>query len=263
MLLANILLRFAVQCRKTLMAWWKRNCRCGGARNPVRAAPCRSSGWNTSPGLRGRRRGGLARSRRHASRSAAASTSGVRSVGMREIDLPVDPGAARHADVGALLAEGPRVDRLSPARSRARAEPRRRPHLSELQSHRRHDGVRERRVSADAARGRRRTPSRVDAALARVGLTARAKQRPGSLSGGHQQLVAVARASPGGRRSCWPTSRPATWIRKSGEALMQMFGSFTRAGSTVCLATHDPRYIAMAPRHLYLFDGRLVDRPEA
>src|SRR6185437_10602877 len=33
--------------------------------------------------------------------------------------------------------------------------------------------------------------ARVDAALERVGLTGRAKQRPGSLSGGHQQLVAV------------------------------------------------------------------------
>ncbi len=38
---------------------------------------------------------------------------------------------------------------------------------------------------------------RVEAALARVGLTARARQRPGSLSGGHQQLVAVARAITG------------------------------------------------------------------
>src|SRR5437660_7773344 len=33
--------------------------------------------------------------------------------------------------------------------------------------------------------------ARVAAALERAGLTARAKQRPGSLSGGHQQLVAV------------------------------------------------------------------------
>src|SRR3954471_10612997 len=39
--------------------------------------------------------------------------------------------------------------------------------------------------------------SRVDAALSRVGLTARAKQRPVSLSGGHQQLVAIARAIAG------------------------------------------------------------------
>src|SRR5262245_60857002 len=35
---------------------------------------------------------------------------------------------------------------------------------------------------------------RVEAALERVGLSNRAKQRPGSLSGGHQQLVAIARA---------------------------------------------------------------------
>src|SRR5262249_37886356 len=39
--------------------------------------------------------------------------------------------------------------------------------------------------------------ARVDAALERVGLTPRAKQRPGSLSGGHQQLVAIARAIAG------------------------------------------------------------------
>jgi len=32
-------------------------------------------------------------------------------------------------------------------------------------------------------------------------------------------------------------------------------------GVTICLATHDPRYIAAAKRHLYLFDGRIVDTP--
>src|ERR1051326_2385845 len=39
--------------------------------------------------------------------------------------------------------------------------------------------------------------ARVESALQRVGLTSRAKQRPGSLSGGNQQLVAVARAITG------------------------------------------------------------------
>jgi putative ABC transport system ATP-binding protein len=103
--------------------------------------------------------------------------------------------------------------------------------------------------------------ARVDAALERVGLTARAKQRPGSLSGGHQQAVAVARAI---------TGRPAVLVAdeptgnldsKSGETLMQMFGELHADGATVCLATHDPRWLMQVQRHLYLFDGRLFDHP--
>jgi putative ABC transport system ATP-binding protein len=103
--------------------------------------------------------------------------------------------------------------------------------------------------------------TRVDAALARVGLTGRAKQRPGSLSGGHQQLVAVARAITG-RPSILLADEPTGNLdSKSGEALMQMFGELHAAGATVCLATHDPRWLTQAQRHIYLFDGRMVDQP--
>ena len=48
---------------------------------------------------------------------------------------------------------------------------------------------------------------------------------------------------------------------KSGDALMQMLGELHADGATVCLATHDPRYIALAKRHIYLFDGRISDTP--
>jgi putative ABC transport system ATP-binding protein len=34
-------------------------------------------------------------------------------------------------------------------------------------------------------------------------------------------------------------------------------------GATVCLATHDPRYVAQAGRHIYLFDGSVVATPAA
>jgi putative ABC transport system ATP-binding protein len=44
---------------------------------------------------------------------------------------------------------------------------------------------------------------------------------------------------------------------------MRMIDELHAGGSTVCLATHNPRYIARAERHIYLFDGRLVDRPES
>ena len=103
--------------------------------------------------------------------------------------------------------------------------------------------------------------SRVESALDRVGLAARAKQRPISLSGGHQQLVAIARALAGRPPIVLADEPTGNLDSKSGEAVMQMFDDLNAGGVTICLATHDPRYIAAAKRHLYLFDGRVVDTP--
>ena len=103
--------------------------------------------------------------------------------------------------------------------------------------------------------------ARVESALQRVGLTSRARQRPGALSGGHQQLVAVARAITG-RPSILLADEPTGNLdSKSGEALMEMFSELHAGGATVCLATHDPRWLARVRRHIYLFDGRMVDSP--
>ena len=103
--------------------------------------------------------------------------------------------------------------------------------------------------------------ARVDAALGRVGLGPRAKQRPGSLSGGHQQLVAIARAIAGRPPIVLADEPTGNLDSKSGEAVMEMLRELTAAGATVCLATHNPRYIAMAKRNIYLFDGRVVAQP--
>jgi putative ABC transport system ATP-binding protein len=109
--------------------------------------------------------------------------------------------------------------------------------------------------------GERKT--RVDAALDRVGLTARARQRPGSLSGGHQQLVAVARAITGRPAILLADEPTGNLDSKSGESLMQVLGELHADGATVCLATHDPRWIAQALRHIRLFDGRLDEDGES
>jgi putative ABC transport system ATP-binding protein len=98
---------------------------------------------------------------------------------------------------------------------------------------------------------------RVMAALDRVGIANRARQRPGQLSGGHQQLVAIARAIAGQPPIVLADEPTGNLDSASGEAVMAMIGELHAAGSTVCLATHDPRYIAMARRHIYLFDGRI------
>src|SRR5215510_3232532 len=105
--------------------------------------------------------------------------------------------------------------------------------------------------------------ARVDAALERVGLTTRAKQRPGTLAGGHQQLVAVARAITGRPAILLADEPTGNLDSKAGESVMQMIEELNADGVTVCLATHNPDYIARSGRKLYLFDGRLVDRPAA
>jgi putative ABC transport system ATP-binding protein len=102
---------------------------------------------------------------------------------------------------------------------------------------------------------------RVDAALRRVGLTERAKQRPGQLSGGHQQLVAVARAIAGRPPILLADEPTGNLDSKAGDVLMQMLGELHADGATLCLATHNPLYIARAERHIYLFDGQISNQP--
>ena len=105
--------------------------------------------------------------------------------------------------------------------------------------------------------------ARTEAALARVGLTARAKSRPGSLSGGHQQLVAIARAIAGRPPIVLADEPTGNLDSKSGDAVMQMLEELHAGGATICIATHDPRYIARTTRRIYLFDGRIVPDPVA
>jgi len=104
--------------------------------------------------------------------------------------------------------------------------------------------------------------ARVEAALERVGLAPRAKQRPGSLSGGHQQLVAVARAITGRPAILLADEPTGNLDSKSGESVMELLHELYMTGATICMVTHDPRYARHADRSIYLFDGRVVDEPE-
>ena len=100
------------------------------------------------------------------------------------------------------------------------------------------------------------------AALERVELTSRIMHRPSELSGGQRQRVAIARALVNNPSILLADEPTGNLDSKAGDALMQMLGELHADGATVCLATHDPRYIALAKRHIYLFDGRITDTPE-
>ena len=114
------------------------------------------------------------------------------------------------------------------------------------------------RGAAPAERARR-----VAAALDRVGMTSRARQRPGQLSGGHQQLVAIARAIAGQPPILLADEPTGNLDSKTGEALMDVLSELHADGATVVLATHNPLYIERAQRHIYLFDGRVMSEPVA
>src|SRR5262252_9221267 len=101
---------------------------------------------------------------------------------------------------------------------------------------------------------------RVTEALERVGMAHRAKHVPGQLSGGQQQRVAVARAVAGEPTLLLADEPTGNLDSKSGEQVMGLLHELYMNGATICIVTHDPRYARHADRHVYLFDGRVVDQ---
>jgi len=100
---------------------------------------------------------------------------------------------------------------------------------------------------------------RVQAALERVGMAHRMKHYPSQLSGGQQQRVAVARAVAGEPAILLADEPTGNLDSKNGESVMELLQELHKAGATICMVTHDPRYAAHADRSVHLFDGRIVD----
>jgi putative ABC transport system ATP-binding protein len=109
------------------------------------------------------------------------------------------------------------------------------------------------RAMSSAERQRRLTE-----ALERVGMSHRIKHYPAQLSGGQQQRVAVARAVAGDPVILLADEPTGNLDSSNGEAVMDLLRALHRAGSTICMVTHDPRYAAHAERKIELFDGRVV-----
>jgi putative ABC transport system ATP-binding protein len=100
---------------------------------------------------------------------------------------------------------------------------------------------------------------RVQKALERVGMSHRMKHYPSQLSGGQQQRVAVARALVGEPAVLLADEPTGNLDSKNGEAVMDLLRELHRAGATIVMVTHDPRFARYASRTINLFDGRIVD----
>jgi putative ABC transport system ATP-binding protein len=101
---------------------------------------------------------------------------------------------------------------------------------------------------------------RVAGALERVGMAEAARRRPSQLSGGQQQCVAIARALVGKPRILVADEPTGNLDSASGKAIMDLLREVHSKGTTICMVTHDPRFVDMADRVVDMLDGRLSER---
>ena len=101
----------------------------------------------------------------------------------------------------------------------------------------------------------------VETALSIVGLTQRAKHYPGTLSGGEQQRVGIARAIATDPTLLLCDEPTGDLDRKSGDEILNLLHALCKEhGKTIVMVTHDPHAAARADRVLYLEEGRLTSK---
>ncbi len=84
-------------------------------------------------------------------------------------------------------------------------------------------------------------------------------RRPGELSGGQAQRVAVARALVAGPRVLFADEPTGSLDSVSGEQVMELLTDAAREqGASVVLVTHEPRIAAYADREVIVRDGRIA-----
>jgi putative ABC transport system ATP-binding protein len=74
--------------------------------------------------------------------------------------------------------------------------------------------------------------------------------------------VAVARALVGQPLILLADEPTGNLDSRSGEQVMSLLNELHAGGATICMVTHDPRYLKYAERTIHLFDGQVVDETD-
>ena len=108
-----------------------------------------------------------------------------------------------------------------------------------------------------AGEKRRGAEARARGWLDRLEVADVAGKRPGDMSGGEGQRVAVARALVGGPRVIFADEPTGSLDSLNGERVMQLLvATAKQARAAVVLVTHEPRVAAYADREVIVRDGR-------
>ncbi|MCC6552295.1 MAG: ABC transporter ATP-binding protein [Polyangiaceae bacterium] len=114
-----------------------------------------------------------------------------------------------------------------------------------------------RKMSADERK------KRVKDALDRMGMSHRARHMPSQLSGGQQQRVAVARAVAGDAMILLADEPTGNLDSKNGDQVMALLAELNKAGTSICIVTHNPDYARCATEVITMSDGHIVDTQAA
>ncbi|WP_309135670.1 ABC transporter ATP-binding protein [Cellulomonas sp.] len=99
-------------------------------------------------------------------------------------------------------------------------------------------------------------------ALADLGVADLADRFPRELSGGQQQLVALARALVGERRVVLADEPTGALDSTTGDEVVRVLRARVDAGAAAVVVTHDARVAAWADRTVFLRDGVVTDVAE-
>jgi putative ABC transport system ATP-binding protein len=102
---------------------------------------------------------------------------------------------------------------------------------------------------------------RAVALLSRFGLAGKLHSRGKELSGGEQQRVAIARALAGQPEVVLADEPTSNLDLETGQVLLNAFRELPLEGTTVVLASHDPRIISLATHVYELVKGKLQPGP--
>ncbi len=97
-------------------------------------------------------------------------------------------------------------------------------------------------------------------ALAEVGLEGRGHHHPSQLSGGEQQMVAIARALVNQPSIILADEPTGNLDSKTSEEIMAIFQRLNRdLGITILMITHELDIALFAKRNIHFRDGAVVD----